>query len=201
MATHRAGRRWADMDLTLDTVRTDVTSRLVDAANNRRSPMHTPVVATSDADLRMMVLRAFDPESWTLRLHTDARSPKAALLGDEAPVGVLFYDGEDRVQIRCRGSARLEHDTKLADNAWSTSSAFARRCYLGQPPGQTSDAPTSGLPDDIGTARPSEAVLEPARANFALLLIEIETIDWYALAHTGHRRALLTRETAHWLTP
>ena len=189
------------MELTLDDVRADVTSRLTDAAHNRRSPMHTPVIATQDADVRVMVLRAFDPDSWTLRFHTDARSPKIGLLDEGAVVGVLFYDAKEKVQIRCRGTARIESDSDLANQAWSDSSAFARRCYLGRPPGERSDGPASGLPVHVEGVQPDEDTLAEARANFAILLVRIETTDWYSLAHTGHRRALLTRDGAHWLTP
>ncbi len=189
------------MELTLDDVRADVASRLTDAARSRRSPMHTPVVATQDADVRIMVLRAFEPDSWTLRFHTDARAPKIGLLDDGAAVGVLFYDAQEKVQIRCKGTARIESDSELAEDAWSASSAFARRCYLGQPPGEQSDGPASGLPANLEGVKPDEDTLVGARKNFAILLVQIETADWYSLEHTGHRRALLTRERAHWLTP
>ncbi|NNK46220.1 MAG: flavin-binding protein, partial [Altererythrobacter sp.] len=109
--------------------------------------MQSPVVATADADARVMVLRAFDSEAWTLRFHTDLRSPKCGVIGDAAPVGVLFYDKPEKVQIRVRGVGRIEHNTPLADQAWSESTNFAKRCYLGDGPGAASDVATSGLPD------------------------------------------------------
>lgn len=163
--------------------------------------MHTPVVATADADARVMVLRDFDADSWTLRFHTDARAPKAGVIGAGAPVGVLFYDREAKVQLRCRGTGRVERAGPVADAAWAESSSFARRCYLGAGPGAASDGPTSGLPPAFEGVEPSEADLAPARANFAVLLVDIESADWFYLSNEGHRRALFEGEQTRWIAP
>lgn len=182
----------------------DTRARIQHGAINRRSSMHTPVIATSDADVRVMVLRAFDAESMILRFHTDARAPKSSLIGGGAPVGVLFYDKEAGVQLRCRGRGSVEQDGAHVDAAWAVSAAFARRCYLGAGPGEVSDVATSGLPDWIAGKQPTEEELLTARPNFAILLVTLEEIDWYSLAHTGHRRALFRRAdgwAGQWLTP
>lgn len=189
---------------TLEAALSDAHERMADAARNRRSPMHTPAVATADADLRVMVLRAFDADAMTVRFHTDARAPKARLIGGGAAVGVLFYDKEAGLQLRCRGVGRIEAAGDAADAAWRGSAPFARRCYLGDAPGTPSPVPSSGLPEWIEGRQPDEEQLLPARANFAVLLVELEELDWYRLAHTGHRRALFRREDGwqgEWLTP
>ena len=186
----------------LENVRRDVIQRLAQAAKDRKSSMHTPVLATSDADTRILVLRAFDEESWTLRFHTDARSPKVAVIERDPAVGVLFYDREEKVQIRCRGTARIERNGELTDAAWQQSDNYARRCYLGRSPSEVADQPTSGLPEWIEGEKPTDEQLAPARENFAVLLVEIEEADWYELSHDGHRRALVTPDgEANWLTP
>lgn len=189
------------MDLTLDAVKSDIVRLLCKAASDRHSPMHTPAIATADADARIMVLREFDPEDWTLRFHTDARAPKTDVIGDGAPVGVLFYDKDEKVQIRCRGKARIESGTRRVQEAWDESDAYARRCYLGAPPGEEREEPSSGLPAWIEGERPTEEQLVPARDNFALLVVEIETADWYHLANDGHRRAIIGPDEGTWLTP
>lgn len=187
---------------TLSQVRTDVVARLHAAARDRTSPMHTPVVATADADARIMVLREFDAERWMLRFHTDARAPKVSTIDDAAQVAVLFYDKSECVQLRCRGRARIERDTPLADAAWSSSDNYARRCYLGSAPGETVEGPSSGLPEWIEGKKPTDEQLAPVRSNFAVLLIEIEEVDWYRLAHDGHRRAIVgPLGDGRWLTP
>ncbi len=174
---------------TLDQVRSDVDARLLAAASQRKSPMHTPVVATADADARVMVLRHYDPQNATLRFHTDARAPKAAAIGAGSPVGVLFYDRDEKVQIRCQGEGRVEREGAIADAAWAASDNFARRCYLGEGPGAVSATPTSGLPARFEGVEPNEAEVIPARQHFAVLLVALHSIDWFYLAHTGHIRA------------
>lgn len=179
---------------TLDDVRADIARRLVRAAKDRKCPMHTPVVGTPDADLRVMVLRAFEPATWRLRFHTDARSPKASLIGEGASVGVLAYDKEEKVQLRLRGHGRILTRGGEVDAAWEASDNFARRCYLGEGPGTVTAEPSSGLPSEFEGVEPDDAQLVPARQNFAILTVELRELDWFYLAHTGHVRAQFVRE-------
>lgn len=178
----------------LDGVLRDITQRLYDGATSRHSAMHMPVIGTADGDLRMMVLRGCDPELSNLRFHTDARSPKAADVGRGAPLGMLAFDPEAKVQIRARGIGRIEHDSAAADAAWAASDAYARRCYLAElPPGTAMPQATSGLPSAVEGIRPDEAQLRPGRSNFAILLLTLTSLDWFSLAHSGHRRARFER--------
>lgn len=188
----------------LSAIFVDASDRLRIAAENRRSPMHTPVIATGDADARIMVLRALDVEQMTLRFHLDARSPKRQIIADDPRIGILAYDKEAGLQLRCRGSGRVETAGNTADAAWAASDRFARRCYLGDAPGELAQEPTSGLPEWLGGGRPTEEQLIPARKNFAILLVQLEEIDWYSLSHKGHRRALFRRADGwrgQWLAP
>jgi 3-hydroxyisobutyrate dehydrogenase len=192
---------------TLDDVRQDCTNRLIRAARDRKSPMHTPVVVTADVDARVMVLRAFDAQRWTLRLHTDARAPKAQVIAADPRMAVLFYDKGAKIQIRARGTGQILTEGPEVDAAWAAGTNFARRCYLGEGPGAASDGPTSGLPAEFEGVEPDDAQLLPARENFALLRITIKFVDWLYLAHTGHVRAQFTRSddgaewSGRWVAP
>jgi pyridoxamine 5'-phosphate oxidase len=183
---------------TLAQIRADIDHRLARAASDWRCAMHTPVVATADADARVMVLRAFDPAAMRLRFHTDSRAPKAALIGNGGRIGVLFYDREAKLQIRTRGWGRIEAHGPQVDAAWAQSTGFARRCYLGERPGHVAEGPSSGLPPQFEGVEPDEEQLVPARANFALLVVTLDELDWFSLAHTGHRRVQFRREGAVW---
>jgi 3-hydroxyisobutyrate dehydrogenase len=147
-----------------------------------------------------MVLRGFDAQAWTLRLHTDARAPKAQAVTADPRVAVLLYDKGAKIQIRARGIGAILTDGPAVDSAWATSTNFARRCYLGEGPGAVADAPTSGLPEEFEGVEPDDAQLIPARPNFALLMITLTAVDWLYLAHTGHVRAQFARtaEDAAW---
>lgn len=192
---------------TLDDVRTDCLNHLIRASRDRKSPMQTPVIVTGDVDARVMVLRAFDSALWTLRLHTDARAPKAQVIAADPRVAALFYDKGAKIQIRARGTAAVLTAGPEVDRVWSISTNFARRCYLGDGPGAASDAPTSGLPPEFEGVEPDETQLIPARENFALLMITITALDWLYLAHTGHVRAQFLRASdsadwrGQWVTP
>jgi hypothetical protein len=147
--------------------------------------------------MRVMVLRNYDPATRLMRFHTDARSPKVETIGVDtaggSPVGVLLYDPEAKIQIRCTGMGHVERDGPVADAAWADSTTFARRCYLAEDaPGATSDEPVSGLPEWAEGQNPTEEQIAPARENFAVLLIEVQQIDWLFLSNEGHRRAVLT---------
>ena len=166
---------------------------LAAGAADRHCAAHSPAVASvgSDGapDQRVMVLRQCDWRARTLRFHTDARSPKVHDLS-AAPVSVLAYEPDEKTQLRISGLARIESDSAAADEAWRESTNFARRCYMADPPPSTSvDAPTSGLPPSVEGREPSEAELADARAHFALLLVEMQRIDWLYLDRQGHRRA------------
>lgn len=186
---------------TLEAVRDDIVRRLKRAASDRNAPMHTPVIATADADARVMVLRDFDSESWVLRFHTDARAPKVGAIGEGAPVGALFYDKPAKVQIRVRGLGRILREGPEVDAAWAASTNYARRCYLGDGPGTAADAPTSGLPDWAEGKNPTDEQVAPASEHFALLLVQIKRADWFHLAQSGHCRAIFEGEHGRWVSP
>jgi hypothetical protein len=169
-------------------------SLLVRGGADRRSPVHTPVVASVDGDglpqARVMVLRKANPADATLRFHTDARSPKVAQL-DGRPVAVLAYHAAEQVQLRISGIARIGRSQAEVDALWNQSTLFARRCYLAeQPPGTALPGPSSGLPAWIEGQQPTAEQIGPARANFAVLWVGVTAIDWLHLANSGHRRAL-----------
>lgn len=194
---------------TLKDVEVDLITRLVKAARDRRSPMHVPVVVTSDVDARVMVLREFNPDEGYLRFHTDIRAPKVSAIATDPRMAVLLYDQTAKIQIRLRGKGRVLGDHPITDAAWDAGDNFARRCYLGEGPGSASDTPTSGLPEAVEGIEPSDEQLVPARENFAVLLLDLEECDWLYLAHTGHMRAKFTRNPkaqsgqwhGRWVTP
>ncbi len=190
------------MDTGLDDALDTVWRLLVRGAADRRSPVHTPVVASVAADgspdARVMVLRAASRATAALRFHTDARSPKAAALADR-PVSILAYHPGEAMQMRLSGMAQISTTGAEIDRIWAQSTPFARRCYLVETaPGSPLSAAASGLPEWVEGRQPTEPELIPARPNFAILTVSIATIDWLHLAQTGHRRALFQHDGDGW---
>jgi len=192
----------------LPTILADAWRLLVRGGADRRSPLHTPAVASVDAaglpQARVMVLRKADPAAGTLRFHTDARSPKVAQL-DGQPVCVLGYHPGENIQLRISGIARIGRDNSEVDGIWNQSTLFARRCYLAQQaPGTPLPGPASGLPAWIEGQQPTEDQIGPARPNFAVLWVGVTAIDWLHLANSGHRRALFRASdgwAGEWVAP
>lgn len=165
-----------------------------EGASNGNSPCHTPTVATIDASgapsMRVMVLRAVYRADRCMRFHTDSRAHKVTEVSGDGRASVLLYDPAAKIQLRLGGTARVETLGVTADGAWLSADNYARRCYLAAAaPGTVVTAPTSGLPEALEGVNPSNAQLEPARPNFAVLLFAIDRIEFLYLAHQGHRRA------------
>jgi len=191
---------------TLNDIRRDLAERLGQAAKDRKSPMHVPAVVTSDVDARIMVLREFDSDAWTLRFHTDTRAPKVAAIESDPRMSVLFYDQSSKIQIRAKGRGEILRDAPVTQRAWDAGDNFARRCYLGEGPGKSSEIPVTGLPAEFEGVEPTDEQLVPARQNFSVLRIHLEKLDWLYLAHTGHMRAQFERSAGGswegaWVSP
>ena len=189
---------------TLEDVRADVFARLARAVKDRRSALHTPVIATRGLDghmkARVVVLRAFDPEAVTLRFHTDLRSKKIAELEADPQIAFAFYDHQARVQIRAEATARIHSDDAVEEAAWTASLRMSRVCYgvIPGPGTPLDDADDFNLPDD-------DTAIAAGRAFFSAVLCRIEALEYLFLRHAGHRRARFTRTaegwSGQWLTP
>ena len=203
----------AAIPTTLEDALNEAIALWVGAVKNRHSPLHTPVVCTlADAGKatfpapRIMVLRATNADASHFRFHTDARSPKCDQIGGGAPIALLGYDPAARVQLTVRGVARIDQDGSAAEQAWRASALSSRRCYLAAfPPGTPVDQPTSGLPDDMLDRAPTLSESQEGRANFAILQIEAEELEWLRLTSCGNKRALFHRRDdlwqGQWITP
>ena len=193
----------------LDQVLADAKAQWLCAVRDRRSPFHTPIVCSAQDSTpfpRIMVLREVQECCTGFRFHTDARSAKTVQIGDGAPVTVLGYDPEARVQIIARGNGRIEREGERADAAWAASALSSRRCYLAAfAPGTETEAQTSGLPDELKTRAPTAEESEAGRANFCILAVDIMEMEWLKLTSCGNQRARFRHEGnqwhGQWITP
>ncbi|MDJ0945811.1 MAG: pyridoxamine 5'-phosphate oxidase family protein [Kiloniellales bacterium] len=155
---------------------------------DRRSPFHTPALATRRDDgfpaVRTVVLRAVDVMQHRLRFHTDARSAKFREISADPRVAVHFYDPSKKVQLRADGRATLHRDDELADTAWRATRLFSRACYrVAEMPGTVVANPQAS--SSAGDADDPDA----GRENFAAISVSIDGLEWLYLAARGHRRA------------
>jgi pyridoxamine 5'-phosphate oxidase len=177
---------------------------LARGVTDRRSPAHTPTLATVDAQgapqSRTVVLRGFEPSLPELRFHTDIRSPKWAELRARPAVALHVYDPEGKLQVRLAGMAGLHAGDGVADEAWRASRFMSRVCYGTQP------APGTAIAAGDGFVLPQEQDgVEAGRVHFGAVLCRIHALDVLHLGVAGHRRArfLWTQGgvEAAWLAP
>ena len=186
----------------LDMVRAEAFRLLSRGVADRRSPFHTPVIATIGTDglpqARTVVLRGFDPEARVLRFHTDRRTGKVSELRRVPAASLLFYDARAKIQVRVAGSAQVHQGDAVAEAAWAGTRPFSRLCYRqAAAPGATIDDPATGLgePSDDGFAR------------FVVVRVVMTALDWLYLSAQGHRRARFVwspdtaRPEASWVAP
>ncbi len=176
---------------------------LTRGVKDRRSPFHTPSIATLGLDgrprMRTVVLRAVDVAARNFRFHTDIRGLKVAEIKRDPRVALHVYDARDKFQLRMEGRAEIVGEGETADAAWDGSRMMSRACYATQPaPGTEMDAPD-------GFALPkSDAEINAGRENFSAVVVTVERIETLYLDHAGHRRAafdLAAQGTGVWLTP
>ncbi|BAU93227.1 pyridoxamine 5'-phosphate oxidase-like FMN-binding protein [Methylorubrum populi] len=181
----------------LDGFRAEGWRCLTEGVENRRSPFHTPALATVDAGgrprLRTVVLRAADAATGAVRFHCDRRSDKAREIAGSGLAALHVYDPRAKLQLRLEGRARPHHDDAVADAAWAAALAMSRVCYGVEP------APGTALPTGDAYALPDEdPEARLGRENFCAVVLTVERIDLLYLDRRGHRRAVFSGEGGGW---
>jgi pyridoxamine 5'-phosphate oxidase len=166
------------------------------AGRDRRHGFRNLQLASVAADgtprIRTLVLRGVEPDTATLRVHTDRRSDKLDELRLQPRVAVHAYDPVGKLQLRMLGRAELHLDDAIADAAWAATQDMGRVCYRVLPaPGTPLSAPGEAV---FATA----ADADPGRAHFAAVRIQLDMMEWLYLAQTGHRRARWTAADNAW---
>ena len=182
-------------------------SMLDDAVTNRSSPFRIPVFMSSDnneIDGRIVVLRKSDRENNLLQFHTDLRSPKVNILKNNNNASLLFYDKEEKIQLRVKVECEINNQNSVTEKSWKKTQHISRRCYLtDSPPGTVSEKPTSGMISKLEDFDYTMEQSEDGYKNFTVIKCYIKSIEWLYLAAKGHRRAKFDFKTNinTWLVP
>ena len=132
-------------DLIFDEIWTLLSRGVVDRSEDFRLPV-VIVNQNSSADGRIVVLRKSDRVNNLLQFHTDFRSPKVDILKKNNKASLLFYDKEEKIQLRVKIDCEINNQNSIAEESWKKTQHISRRCYLtDSPPGTTSENPTSGM--------------------------------------------------------
>jgi 3-hydroxyisobutyrate dehydrogenase len=183
-------------------------SLLDDAVTNRTSPFRIPVFicgSQNDFDGRIVVLRKSDQSSKLLQFHSDIRSDKIKKLKDNNNASILFYDKEEKIQIRVKVECTINHENEITKESWLKTGHMSRKCYLvDNGPGTESVTPTSGLKPELDNFEFTMEQSEEGYKNFTVIQCRIKSLEWLYLAAKGHRRARFEFSDytkGYWLIP
>jgi len=188
-------------------IKKKVWSMLVDAVNNRSSTFRIPVFVCGDQkdfDGRIVVLRKSDPSNNLLQFHSDIRSEKIIKLKNNKNASMLFYNKEEKIQVRLKVECIVNHNNEITKESWSKTGHISRKCYLvDNGPGTKSPTPTSGLKPELDNYEFTMEESEQGYKNFTVIQCKIKSIEWLYLAAKGHRRARfdLINNKEYWLVP
>ena len=166
---------------------------------NRDAPFHIPVfICTNDnsADGRVVVLRGVSKEDKNLWFHTDIRSRKIKVLKNNPIATLLFYDKEEKVQLRIIGKTKVNYKNDTTKKSWASTSTYEQTMLSWEKaPGSIVSSPTSGLTEKIDNYKYSIEDSEIGYENFCVVEFFIQSIEWLYLAAKGHRRAYFNLKT------
>ena len=180
---------------------------LDDAITNRSSQFRTPTFICGDQldfDGRIVVLRKSDQKNNLLQFHSDIRSDKIEKLKKNSKAAMLFYDKEEKIQVRLKVDCTINHENGVTKDSWSKTQHISRKCYLvDNGPGSETEIPTSGLKPELDNFDYTKEQSEEGYKNFTVIQCKIKSIEWLYLAAKGHRRAKFDLENNkdHWLVP
>ena len=188
-------------------IKKKIWSMLDDAVTNRSSQFRIPVFICGDQkdfDGRIVVLRKSDQSNNLLQFHSDIRSDKIPKLKNNKKASMLFYDKEEKIQVRLKVECIVNHKNDITKESWSKTQHISRKCYLvDNGPGTESDIPTSGLKPELDNFEFTMEQSEEGYKNFTVIQCKIKTIEWLYLAAKGHRRARfeVDNNKEYWLIP
>ena len=191
----------------LEEIQKKLWSMLGYAVVNRNSPFRIPVFICADQndiDGRIVVLRKSDQNNNILQFHTDLRSQKVNILKKNKNASLVFYDKEEKIQLRAKVICEINNKNSIAEESCKITQHISRRCYLtDNAPGSVSERPTSGMISKLEDFDYTMEQSEKGYENFTVIKCEIKSIEWLYLAAKGHRRALFDLENKKnsWLVP
>ena len=180
---------------------------LDDAVKNRASQFRIPTFICgydNNIDGRIVVLRKSDQSNNLVQFHSDIRSDKIEILKKNPNASMLFYDKDEKIQVRLKVNCVINHKNEITKTSWDKTQHISRKCYLvDKGPGTVSDVPTSGLKPELDNFDYTKEQSEEGYKNFTVIQCNIRSIEWLYLAAKGHRRARFDLKSSKdsWLVP
>ncbi|SEW45468.1 Pyridoxamine 5'-phosphate oxidase [Cognatiyoonia koreensis] len=183
----------SDWFKTLDGIHDRIWQTLGRGVADRKHVARTPTFTTvrdGKPEARTIVLRAADPKTHALDVHTDLGTAKVASLRQSPHATFHIWDQKQRLQIRLLTTVDILTGDAVAD-IWANVPDPAREVYGTRP------SPGTVIPDALDYKKPADF------ESFAVLRCAISEID---ALHLGdeYRRAAFARSRdwqGQWLAP
>ena len=115
-------------------IKNKIWSMLDNAIKDRGSQFRIPVFicgnGQDDFDGRIVVLRKSDRENNLVQYHSDIRSDKIAKLKSNKNAAMLFYDKDEKIQVRLKVECTVNHENDITKQSWLKTGHMSRKCYL-----------------------------------------------------------------------
>ena len=109
----------------LNKVYSKIWDLLILGLKNRNAPFHIPVFICGNKekiDGRIVVLRGVNEKEKKIWFHSDIRSNKIKLLKTNPLSSLLFYDKNEKIQLRISGNAKINYQNYTTENSWKKTS-------------------------------------------------------------------------------
>ncbi|MEM8901057.1 MAG: hypothetical protein AAGC85_23305 [Bacteroidota bacterium] len=184
-----------------------VWSLLERATADPKSPFRTIILASTGANdvfSRIVILRKVDRSIPMMICHTDARSGKIDQIKGSPKVAILCWDARKQLQLRIQAHAEVHYKDELADREWQRLGENSKKNYSSQiTPGQYVKSFQEGI-DAYRLVHGTDIDPRLWKAHFAVISMEVQSLEWLWLSRNGHRRAMYDKECdweGKWMVP
>jgi len=185
----------------LEAIEATLWQHLQRAVTDPGDDWHWPVLASVDArsaspqaDARVVVLRAVDPQELMFEVHSDRRAHKLAQLRQSPQASLVFHDRLAGVQLRVQAQAHIHVDDAPAHAAWMSLRESSREQYRApRTPGEPLPQPDLNRPASVAPGHDAPAC---GFEHFACIVLQAHTLEWLRIDRLGHERARFTRDRA-----
>lgn len=190
-----------DKENSLEEILAHVWGMIARGGSDAKHPYHFPVMATSgdhEIHQRTLVLRHTDIKKCQLICYSDLRTQKVADLRTNKNVSWLFYDHQNKEQVRAASYATLHHQDALCEALWKKIPPKKRGDYVGPYAlGTKKEHYTNNLPEGF-LQHPTEENTQVGWKNFCVIVSEVYSIDFLKLMQGGHLRCKFEWNRGGW---
>ena len=180
-------------DMDLETAWKEVMNHLTSAAKQPHHSFRYFDFATLDVKQtpvqRTVVLREFDGNT-TFSFYTDRRSDKVEHIQHNPAVSMLFYDADQKLQVRIQGKASILPHEKKRKKLWEESGSRGAHSYTSEKsPGKIIQKPRDAFDWNLEDPR-----------NFCVIYIEAHRFEFLQLDGHKHLRSSRVLQSGTWQT-